>query len=250
MIIGISGKANSGKDTVADYLVSQYKFTKVALADPLKRFLMEIFDFSEEQLWGPSEKREEPDKRYILKQKPEHRPSGVFTEYPGQATIRTCLDCGKKEYPYLTGECITYLTPRHALQKFGTDAGRECGQNVWIDYAMRVCDKLQSGKYDYDRKIGVYPNFSGAKKDVVVSDARFMNELARIKEQGIVFRVKRTIADESVKISSIHISETEQKEIDDNEFDMVICNDSTLSDLYENVKQFMESIDCKNRFIK
>jgi hypothetical protein len=62
--------------------------------------------------------------------------------------------------------------------------------------------------------------------------------------------VKRTIADESIKVSTTHISETEQKEIDDNEFDMVICNDTTLGHLYENVKQFMESIDYKNRFSK
>jgi hypothetical protein len=246
MIIGISGKANSGKDTAADYLAKQYKFTKVALADPLKRFVMEVFDFSEEQLWGSSEKREEPDKRYIIKQKSEHH-----ITYANQNQVtKTCLDCGKKEYPYLTGECITYLTPRHAIQKLGTEWGRACGENVWIDYAMRVCDKLQSGKYDYDPKLGIYPNFDGTKKDVVISDIRFKNELMRIKEQGVVFRVKRTIADESIKVSTTHISETEQKEIDDNEFDMVICNDTTLGHLYENVKQFMESIDYKNRFSK
>jgi hypothetical protein len=256
MIIGISGKANSGKDTVADYLAKQYKLTKVALADPLKRFVMEVFDFSEEQLWGSSEKREEFDERYILNQRPAHRPSGEFVEHFAQEMSAehhrtwTCLDCGKKEYPCLTGECINYLNARIALQKLGTEYGRECGKNVWIDYAMRVCDKLQSGKYDYDPKIGTYPNFDGTRKDVVISDIRFANELARIKEQGVVLRVKRTIPDQAIKASSVHISETEQKEIDDNEFDMVICNDGALGDLYENVKRFMESIDYKNRFDK
>lgn len=250
MIVGISGRANSGKDTVANYLVNQYKFTKIALADPLKRFVMEVFDFSEEQLWGSSEKREEPDKRYILKENSEHRPSGVFVEYLGQQTIRTCLNCGKQEYPYLSGECIIYLTPRHAIQTLGTDWGRACGQNVWIDYAMRVCAKLETGSYNYDPKIGVYPDFEGVRKDVVISDLRFRNELTRIKENGVVLRIKRTIADESTKISASHISETEQKEIDDSEFDMVIYNDGTLGDLYENVRQFMESIDYKNRFNK
>jgi hypothetical protein len=214
MIVGISGKANSGKDTAADYLVSQYKFTKIALADPIKRFLMEIFDFTEEQLWGSSENREIPDKRYISK---------------------------------LTEEYCTYLTPRFALQKIGTEGARTCYENVWIDYAIRICDKLQSGKYDYDRKIGVYPSFDNKKKDVVVSDIRFKNELARIKEQGVVLRIKRF--DESF-ISDNHVSETQQKEIDDKEFDMVIYNDTTLSILHENIKLFMTDIDYKNRFDK
>lgn len=39
MIIGIIGKAGSGKDTVADYLVSKYGFTKVSFASILKDML-------------------------------------------------------------------------------------------------------------------------------------------------------------------------------------------------------------------
>ena len=39
MIIGISGKAGSGKDTVADYLVQSYGFTKVSFASTLKNML-------------------------------------------------------------------------------------------------------------------------------------------------------------------------------------------------------------------
>jgi dephospho-CoA kinase len=39
MLIGLSGKAGAGKDTVADYLVRCYKFQRMAFADPMKRFL-------------------------------------------------------------------------------------------------------------------------------------------------------------------------------------------------------------------
>ena len=39
MIIGISGVAGSGKDTAADYLVSEYGFTKVSFAAILKNML-------------------------------------------------------------------------------------------------------------------------------------------------------------------------------------------------------------------
>jgi len=64
-IVGIIGKAGSGKDTVADML-HELRYDKIAFADPLKRFCMDVFEFTEEQLWGPSEKRSEPDERYLM----------------------------------------------------------------------------------------------------------------------------------------------------------------------------------------
>lgn len=63
-LIGLTGRAGSGKDTIADILVSRHGFKKIALADPMKRFCREIFGFTDEQLWGPSEKRNEPDPRW------------------------------------------------------------------------------------------------------------------------------------------------------------------------------------------
>lgn len=52
MLIGISGRARSGKDTTADYLVQNYGFTKVAFADDLKEKCKTDFDLSDEQLHG------------------------------------------------------------------------------------------------------------------------------------------------------------------------------------------------------
>lgn len=43
MIIGILGKAGSGKDTIADYLSKKYNFKKIALADPIKRLVKDVF---------------------------------------------------------------------------------------------------------------------------------------------------------------------------------------------------------------
>lgn len=47
MIIGIHGRAGSGKDTVADYLVQHYGFRKDSLAAPLKRCVQDIFGISD-----------------------------------------------------------------------------------------------------------------------------------------------------------------------------------------------------------
>lgn len=51
-IIGITGRKYNGKDTVADYLVSEHGYTKISLADPLKEICKILFGFTAEQLYG------------------------------------------------------------------------------------------------------------------------------------------------------------------------------------------------------
>jgi adenosyl cobinamide kinase/adenosyl cobinamide phosphate guanylyltransferase len=68
-IIGISGKARSGKDTFAEMLAKELNKTSyppyvmMAFANELKLKCQRDFDLSYEQLWGDS--KEELDKRYI-----------------------------------------------------------------------------------------------------------------------------------------------------------------------------------------
>ena len=67
MIVGVTGVCispsglrrikGSGKDEAAAALASR-GFVAVALADPIKRFLIEVYGFTEDQLWGPSDLRE------------------------------------------------------------------------------------------------------------------------------------------------------------------------------------------------
>lgn len=49
-LIGLTGAAGSGKDTAADYLVSQHAWRKVLFAQPLKDGLCAMFGWSPEQL--------------------------------------------------------------------------------------------------------------------------------------------------------------------------------------------------------
>jgi len=62
MIIGVSGKAGSGKDCLASYLVDKYNFIKLAFADELKIKCSIDFDLSKEQMYG--ELKNAVDKRY------------------------------------------------------------------------------------------------------------------------------------------------------------------------------------------
>ncbi len=51
ILIGVSGRAGSGKSTVATYL-QQSQFVKIAFADSLKEAAQVLFDFSTEQLYN------------------------------------------------------------------------------------------------------------------------------------------------------------------------------------------------------
>ncbi len=96
-LIGLVGKAGSGKDSAAAMIPGARRFS---FADPLKEFCRDVFGWDRETLWGPSELRNKPDPRYV-------RPDG------------------------------TLLTPRYALQQLGTQWGRDCCPDVWALAGVR-----------------------------------------------------------------------------------------------------------------
>src|SRR6476619_2210317 len=163
IVVGFCGEANVGKDTAADFLVKNHGFVKVALADPLKRICKEVYGFSDNQLWGPSKERNKPDERYP------------------RILIESLDDPSLKRV-----EC---LTPRYALQKLGTEWGRDCYKNTWVNYCRRVAEKLLDGpshEYNYYSAahgltfVGGYQQPRG----VVISDVRFRNEIDAIHAAG------------------------------------------------------------------
>jgi len=50
IVVGLTGKAGVGKDTVGDYLIEQYGFKKESFAAPLKRLVGDIFGVTENLL--------------------------------------------------------------------------------------------------------------------------------------------------------------------------------------------------------
>lgn len=47
MIIAISGFKRSGKDTCADYIVSNYGYERYGLADPMREFIKDVFGWDD-----------------------------------------------------------------------------------------------------------------------------------------------------------------------------------------------------------
>lgn len=63
-ILGLLGRAGSGKTTVAKHLVSTYDAKVCPLAGPLKEVARRVMGFAPEQLYGSQEQKEAVDPRY------------------------------------------------------------------------------------------------------------------------------------------------------------------------------------------
>jgi len=235
------GSAGAGKDEAARQLVQAHNYVPIAFADPLKRILKDVFDFTDDQLWGPSENRNKEDPRY---------PRTIFG---GSPLVHSAEDH--------TQVC---LTVRHALQTLGDGWGRnECYEPIWAEYAIRMTNRLATGKFGYDQKLGLYqlaearhssnPNFhcSGIKggpvligvprTDVVLTDLRYQNEAEAVRKAGgKLVRVKRKVKE--IKVSPDHKSENDLLSLHDDDFDWVLDNNSTLTDLWARVDKMVEGL--------
>lgn len=236
-IVGITGQLGSGKDTVADVFVTN-GFTKVSLANPIKTFVKDVFQFTDDQLWGPSDLRNHPDLAFedadmwascwdrlqkfngawvtdLLNQ--QQRP--YVDRYEALYELDTWFNILRTTNPI--------LSPRICLQTLGTEWGRNSlYPNIWVDYMYRSVEEL----------VDQNPNTVG----VVVPDLRFENELRFFKEQSNckLIRVIRPGTDAAAESAGLfrHKSEMEQKLFADNEFDVVLQNSGTLKSLLENAE--------------
>jgi hypothetical protein len=101
MIIGIAGFIGSGKDTIADYLITFKGFKRMSYAGPLKDAVASIFNWDRELLEGT-------------------------TKYSRE--WRDTVDIWWAERLN-----IPNLTPRYVLQQWGTEVGRRAfHDDIWI----------------------------------------------------------------------------------------------------------------------
>ena len=109
---------------------------------------------------------------------------------------------------------------RNYLQKLGTEVGRNMfGENVWIDYALRDIDKMLA-----------------KGRNVVITGIRFPNELEGVKaRQGLSVWVERT----GYGPVNSHASDNT---LGMEDFDKVLWNDGTLTDLKQNAYHLIGSV--------
>lgn len=273
MILGICGLAGSGKDTAAKFIVEDHRFVPMAFADEMKRICKRVYDFTDQQLWGPSEFRNAPDKRYP-------RAGHSWTKLPNRERLLSdeervkfpdattfiedkwygCACCGQEAQSRVkwstefdeqwaiddAGLEPCCLTPRYALQQLGTGWGRDCFGDTWVMVTLRDAklllgiEKGEPGGYWYDQKKGLHSNVQtqrvpALQPGVILTDVRYLNEIRAVKAAGgKVIRVVRPGAGLQGGAGQ-HSSETEQAGLPDSEFDATIPNDETLDALHARV---------------
>jgi hypothetical protein len=229
---GNRGSAGAGKSTVANRLIDRWSFTAVGMADPMKRFLMDLYDWPAEVLFGETELKNKPDERYP---RARHRAKELIQALADAAVDRVRVPPGVLKTALMAEETVEYLTPRLACQKLGK-AMRECYPDVWCVKGMRVAKQLLTRAYDYHPVHGLISADDPQLREkmgvgledtilpvggVCFSDIRFKNELAVIKrEGGKVIRVVRPV--EQLFISNEHESENDLNDVPDEEFDYVL----------------------------
>lgn len=263
MIIGISGKINSGKDTVGEiiqYLTShadeKYTFEKYhslgskigsfgigydpdweikKFADILKDCVCLILGCTREQLEDHEFKDKELGEEWWFWK----LDNNVLLPYMDNETYY--MD------EYLIEEHLVKLTPRKILQLLGTDCGRQIiHPNIWVNAAMagyndickRSIDQCDSPCDTCTEQI--HPNW-------IFTDVRFPNEGNAIKSRGgIIIRMNRPcstcgkyendMCSDAYHSKVKHISETA---LDDYKFDYTINNDGTIEELVSKVKEIL-----------
>ncbi len=203
MIIGVCGFIGSGKDTIADYLTNFHEFRRESFASSLKDAVAAVFGWDRVLLEGRT------------KQAREWR---------------------EQRDEWWSNRLGMDITPRWVLQYWGTEVCRKSfHDDIWI---ASVENKLRN-----------------SQDDIVISDCRFPNEIKSIKAAGgIVVWVKRgelpewynyavmaNSGDVAAQIElarfGIHTSETAWV---GTEFDAILENDSSIDDLYDQVKNLVE----------
>lgn len=261
-LIGIAGKANSGKDLVGkivQYLTAKY--TSEEILDILSKdgdYL--LLPFSDETNWKIKKfadklkdivclligctRKELEDRKF--KEKVLGEEWGVWKVVKNDGTQFGGIHKNKKDAEFTLSICswsncqvvFEKMTPRKMLQQVGTDLFRnQLHPNTWVNATFAdykpIGDTLLEGEVRRVREEDlIYPNW-------IITDMRFPNELEAVKKHnGITIRINRGLVERTGKMiqGPEHISETA---LDDAEFDYVIENDCTIDDLIEKVREIL-----------
>lgn len=226
MIIGLSGKMRSGKNTVASiiqYLIYKDKVKDSSLS--LNSFLNSTF--IGDSYSGFIQKSFAAKLKQII---------SILTGIPVEDLEKQEVkDSRLPECWHKFDDNNHYVEPdnvRELLQILGTDLLRnQLHPNVFVNalFVDYTTKKYSIGidKYGHQTIVDKYPNW-------LITDVRFPNELQVIKDRGgIVIRVNRN---NSLLRSVIHESETV---LDNATFDYVIDNNGTIEELVIKVKEIL-----------
>jgi len=264
MIISISGKAGSGKDTVGkiiQYLenpnATNKSITKAIIdgnrsfknttweikkySDKLKDIVCILIGCTREQLEDQEFKETPLGKEWtkwgIV------RPNGTRV-IDIQSSYEKAFE--RKETVWQSGSTIKeiQLTPRKLLQLIGTEGGRDLiHPDIWAnalfaDY-FKPCEEYKNGnrtKCMCYRKEDDSTLCESDSPNWIITDSRFPNDVERTRGMGgVLIRVNRSECEDR---ENEHASETALDGFD--EWDYVIENNGTIEELIEQVRTILE----------
>jgi hypothetical protein len=185
IVLGLSGRAGSGKTSVADYLAQQYGFIKFSFAAGVYREVAAAYGLPDADALRDRRHKELPVEALCL----EGCADKEFVEL-----ARGLLE---PQYPRGCDLDIVPLSPRWLLQHWGTDYRRAQDPTYWVGAAHRHIAALRA-MYQYPE---VRPQL------FVCDDLRFENERASIRDgawDGGIWHIRR---DGLVAVND-HVSET------------------------------------------
>jgi hypothetical protein len=209
MIIGISGRIGSGKDTVGE-IIQELCLSNHGPVFEVKKFAGKLKQIASLLTGIPVEDFEDQEfkKSYLGAE------WGTVESNPLNAV------------PVFENVAFNHLmSVRELLQKLGTEAIRDgLHPNAWVNALMWEYKRPKMSEYN--------------PSNWIITDVRFPNELEAVEDvKGITIRVHRDLHDGKARISkNLHPSETA---IDDAKFDYEIMNDGSIEDLIEKVRQIL-----------
>jgi len=205
-IIGLTGFAGAGKDTVADLLVTHCDFRKLAFADALRGEAANAFGVDMVYFTRPSSKAEPMGALSMA-----HAPMSFLSAVTHALNMHGD-GLTKEEY-------ATWLeeprTPRQIMQWWGTEYRRAQNPNYWTRMLMQ---------HVFDLRHDGYSRF-------VVTDCRFVNEVQVLRTiGGELWQINRPGVDRSTTPEGLHVSTTDGSEFQP---EAVVNNSHTIAHLQQ-----------------
>ncbi len=226
MILGLSGRARSGKDTAAEILAPKLNGAVFALADPMKRFCEALFQLERDQLYG--------DKKEVLFKRSTPWAADCGTAFSRALNERfTPAELANRiNFGRWLANLPPETTPRHILQTFGTECVRrsDYGDDFWVNHGLWVADELLRGGYDYSKYVGLMPKPGHYYSAALVTDVRFRNEMLILRRTGAkLMLIDRDAAQAGLSLQAkAHVSEFELSTIPRWWYDFVVENNGPL----------------------
>lgn len=264
MIIGISGKKQSGKDTVGKIIQYLISYTNIVtsqhsgsmsfeffnsiykdleqdweikkFADKVKDIVCLLINCTREQLEDEEFKNTELGEEWTR-----YAYAAGFSDVNGVRMMNS-VTCTKERYEieYRTNWQTAYktvLTPRMLLQMVGTNAGRDLIHiDMWVNSTMSEYKGITAsgGFIDFSNENKFTEIYRQEESNWIITDVRFENELKAIEDKGgFVIRIEKEDGHFS---KDIHPSETA---LDNAEFKYVLQHQKDLNVLVEQVKEIL-----------